>query len=347
MNKSNYFNERDAINAKKLSRIISDDLPTFCEEFFIGIESNTATLTRLGYAYDLRIFFKYVVDELPKFAMLKTNELTLFDLEKLQPYDIERYINYLSYYVDDKSNVVRNTQRGKARKLSSIRSLFKYFIKKSKLEKDPTISVSMPKIHDKEIIRLEENEINDIIDIAESGAGLSKHQLAYHKNTQIRDMSIVTLLLGTGIRVSELVGINIEDVDFDNMSFLVTRKGGNRTILYFSDEVAGYLYEYFCLRDSLARKGLSSTTALFLSLQNKRITTRAVENIIKKYSKIATPLKNITPHKLRSTFGTQLYRKTGDIYIVADVLGHKDVNTTKKHYAAISDSSRRNASTIV
>ena len=72
-----------------------------------------------------------------------------------------------------------------------------------------------------------------------------------------------------------------------------------------------------------------------------------MENIIKKYSLVATPLKHITPHKLRSTFGTQLYRNTGDIYVVADVLGHKDVNTTKRHYAAITEDIRRNASTKI
>ena len=73
----------------------------------------------------------------------------------------------------------------------------------------------------------------------------------------------------------------------------------------------------------------------------KRISIRAVENLVQKYSKIVTPLKKISPHKLRSTYGTQLYRETQDIYVVADVLGHKDVNTTKKHYAAISEDIRR------
>ena len=97
----------------------------------------------------------------------------------------------------------------------------------------------------------------------------------------------------------------------------------------------------------IADKTLKNEPALFLSLQKRRITTRAVENIVKKYSLVATPLKHITPHKLRSTFGTQLYRNTGDIYVVADVLGHKDVNTTKRHYAAITEDIRRNASTKV
>ena len=86
---------------------------------------------------------------------------------------------------------------------------------------------------------------------------------------------------------------------------------------------------------------------MFLSIQNKRIGVRAIENIVKKYSKACIPLKNITPHKLRSTFGTNLYRETNDIYIVADVLGHKDVNTTRKHYAAISEDARKNIANVI
>jgi site-specific recombinase XerD len=87
--------------------------------------------------------------------------------------------------------------------------------------------------------------------------------------------------------------------------------------------------------------------ALFLSLQKKRLTTRAVENLTKKYAIGAAPLKHITPHKLRSTYGTNLYRESGDIYLVADVLGHADVNTTRKHYAAINEDRRRDAAKLV
>ena len=86
--------------------------------------------------------------------------------------------------------------------------------------------------------------------------------------------------------------------------------------------------------------------ALFLSMQNKRISVRAVENLVKKYASNVS-LKKITPHKLRSTFGTNLYQETGDIYLVADVLGHKDVNTTRKHYAAMKDEHKRRAAKAV
>ena len=87
--------------------------------------------------------------------------------------------------------------------------------------------------------------------------------------------------------------------------------------------------------------------ALFLSSQKKRISVKAVENLVKKYSGYITTTKKITPHKLRSTYGTALYQETGDIYLVADVLGHKDVNTTKRHYAAMSDMRRRKAANAV
>ena len=83
--------------------------------------------------------------------------------------------------------------------------------------------------------------------------------------------------------------------------------------------------------------------ALFLSLQMKRMSERSVEKLVKKYAKLVNPLKKITPHKLRSTYGTSLYQETGDIYLVADVLGHSDVNTTRRHYAAMEDSRRRSA----
>ena len=92
-----------------------------------------------------------------------------------------------------------------------------------------------------------------------------------------------------------------------------------------------------CIRDS----------ALFYSTQRKRIGVQAVENLVKKYARAITTTKKITPHKLRSTYGTTLYQETGDIYLVADVLGHKDVNTTKKHYAAMDDARRRKAATAI
>ena len=116
--------------------------------------------------------------------------------------------------------------------------------------------------------------------------------------------------------------------------------------IYFSVEVETALKQYLKVREKVSPVA-GHEHALFYSTQRKRIGVQAVENMVKKYAKKITTTKNITPHKLRSTYGTTLYQETGDIYLVADVLGHKDVNTTRKHYAAIDDQRRRKAATIV
>lgn len=339
---SQYFDQRDIKNSERIEEILNNDLPEYCREYFVGISMNTTTLTRLNYAYDLRTFFKYLCKKVYRFKGKSAKDISLDDIENLSPFEIEAYLNFVEIYRDEDGKIVKNGARGKGRKLAAIRSFVKYFIKKQEMRYNPTATIDTPKLHEKEIIRLEGSEIATMMDVVDTADGMPLHQQKYLENTKIRDLAIVSLFLGTGIRVSELVGIDIDDVNFDELSFIVTRKGGARVILYFSEEVAGYLYDYYQLRT--ADESAKDQSALFLSLQKKRITTRAVENIIKKYSQIATPLKHITPHKLRSTFGTQLYRNTGDIYIVADVLGHKDVNTTRRHYAAITDDLRKKAS---
>ena len=168
----------------------------------------------------------------------------------------------------------------------------------------------------------------------------------FYEKTKERDLAIVTLLLGTGIRVSECVGLDIEDVDFKNNGIKVTRKGGNEMVVYFGPEVEKALKRYLEVREGITPLA-GHEHALFYSAQRKRIGVQAVENMVKKYSRQITTTKKITPHKLRSTYGTALYQETGDIYLVADVLGHKDVNTTKKHYAALDDARRRQAATAV
>ena len=286
----------------------------------------------------MKIFFYFLYEK--KFRKNKAVlEITLEDLEKITSNDIEYFLGYLSHYIyKDKEHICN--ERAKARKLSSVRAMFKYFFNKNMISVDNSAKVATPKLHDKPIIRLDSDEVYNIIDAAESGDGLTPHQRAYHEKTKVRDSAILMLFLGTGIRISELVGLNNVDINFKDNSFIVTRKGGNKAILYFDDDVAQALQRYIDYKE-LNYNDLKEPSALFISNNKNRITVRAVENLVKKYAKIISPLKKISPHKLRSTYGTQLYRATGDIYIVADVLGHKDVNTTRKHYAAISDDNRR------
>ena len=334
-----YAQER-ARDLHYLTRAVLRELPDVCADFIRAIEPTTQPLTRYAYVCDLKLFFYYLVSECPRFANASISSISPADLNGLTTRDLHLYMEYLSFYVKGDSEIT-NTELGKMRKLASLRSFYKYMFKNGLISADVAQLIDMPKRHEKPIIRMEIDEVARMLDLVESGEAMGQRQRNYNQHTRVRDLAILTLFLDTGIRVSELVGVNISDVDFNINGFLVTRKGGNQTILYFSDEVEGALKDYLSLRKEMTAAP-GDEDALFLSLQNRRISVRAVQMMVKKYASQAAPLKkHLSPHKLRSTFGTNLYHETGDIYLVADVLGHSDVNTTRRHYAAMSDDRRR------
>lgn len=346
-----YHEQRDVRNTIKLREVLAT-LPEFAKNYFRAEDMKTSTNTRIRYAYCIRIFFEFLKQSNPLYRDYALTDFTLSDLEKVTPNDIVEYIEFLKAYTPpsaDASDIdayVTNGEKGIKQKLSSLRSFYAYFYKQGDLSNNPTVKVDMPKLHQKEIIRLEPDEVARLLDYVESAGGdMNSHQRAYYEKTRSRDFAIMTLLLGTGIRVSECVGLDIEDVDFHTNSIKVFRKGGNEAFVYFGDEVADALKAYIEDRKELIPKP-GHEHALFYSSQRKRIGVKTVENMVKKYAQ-RTTTKHITPHKLRSTFGTNLYRESGDIYLVADVLGHKDVNTTRTHYAAMADSRRRQAARMV
>ena len=343
-NKNNYHEEQNKLNIIKMRNVLSE-LPSFCKQFFRGIENNTSARTRLAYAYDLRVFFEYMKKNNSYCQKMEIKDFPLSILDSIRREDIEEYLEYVTYYQKDDREIT-NEERGKSRKLASLRSFYNYFFQSELIEKNPAALIPMPKLHQKEIIRLDADEVALLLDEVEDGDKLTKNQKRFHDKTKVRDTALLTLLLGTGIRVSECVGLDIEDVDFKNNGIKVRRKGGYEAIVYFGEEVEKALFDYLEQRKRIIPLS-GHEHALFLSMQNRRITVRAVENMVKKYASTVTTLKKITPHKLRSTYGTSLYRETGDIYLVADVLGHKDVNTTKKHYAALEDERRRRAANAV
>lgn len=335
-----YHEQIDIENTQKLRELVST-LPPFTRDFFRGIEPTTASRTRIAYAYDLRVFFDFLLSQNPVLAKKGMDGLRVSDLDEITVTDLEEYAEYLKYYDKGTADHI-NKELGIKRKLSSLKSFYNYYYRKEAIKTNPAALISLPKIHEKEIVRLDPDEVALLLDAVESGEKLTARQAAFHEKNKVRDLAMMTLLLGTGIRVSECVGLNIQDVDFKNGGIRIHRKGGKEVVVYFSEEVEEALIPYLEQRKLIVAED-GSEEALFLSMQNRRISVRAVENLVKKYSRTVTTLKNITPHKLRSTYGTSLYRETGDIYLVADVLGHSDVNTTKKHYAAIDDERRRYA----
>ena len=343
--KITYHEQKDVENILRLREVLTT-LPPFCRDYFRAIDTTTTTKTRISYAYDIRIFFQFLLDENPAFKDYKMTDFTVDVLDQIKALDLEEYQEYLKVYqAGDKTET--NGERGLKRKISALRSFYAYFYKREMIETNPTVLIDVPKIHDKSIIRLDTDEVALLLDYIEHcGDQLTGQKRVYYEKSKERDLAIVTLLLGTGIRVSECVGLDIEDVDFKNNGIKVTRKGGNEMVVYFGPEVEKALKRYIEVRENIIPLE-GHEHALFYSAQRRRIGVQAVENLVKKYASQITTTKKITPHKLRSTYGTTLYQETGDIYLVADVLGHKDVNTTKKHYAAIDDARRRQAAKAV
>lgn len=340
-----YHEQTDMDNTLKLREVLKT-LPPFCKDYFRAVEPTTTTKTRISYAYDIRIFFQFLLDENPAFKDYSMTDFSVQVLDQIKAVDIEEYQEYLKVYQNGEKTET-NGERGLKRKISALRSFYAYYYKREMIQTNPTVLVDVPKIHQKSIIRLDADEVAILLDYIEHcGDQLTGQKRVFYEKTKERDLAIVTLLLGTGIRVSECVGLDVEDIDFKNNGIKVTRKGGNEMIVYFGEEVEKALKSYMEIREGITPLA-GHEHALFYSAQRRRIGVQAVENLVKKYAREVTTTKKITPHKLRSTYGTALYQETGDIYLVADVLGHRDVNTTRKHYAALDDARRRQAATAV
>lgn len=338
-----YHEQVDIKNIKKLRELLKE-LPAFAGDFFRAMEIKKATNTRRNYAYDLSTFFYFLRTENPYFKDKDIRTLPVSILDRIEPVDIEEYLSFLTYYEKD-GQTFRNREEGKARKLAALNTFFGYYHKKGIIQKNAPSVVDVPKVKEKNIIRMDANEVAQLIDNIESGEKLSEKQKIWHNKNKLRDLAIVVTLLGTGVRVTELVGLDITDLDFDNGAMRVIRKGGNEDIVYFGEETEEMLRNYLDERLTMEPEP-GHENALFISQNNTRITVRSVERLVKKYASTATA-KKITPHKLRSTYGTALYQETGDIYLVADVLGHKNVNTTRKHYAAMKEENKRRAANVV
>ena len=259
-----YFTKRDEENILKI-REIRKGLPAFCGDFFRGVEPYTTPLTRLGYARDIKLFFDFLISETEEFYQKEILQIDIDDLNKINATHIEMFLEYISLYKIN-GKVHKNNEKARARKLSSIRALFKHFYKKDMIKNNVPSKIDTPKIHESQIIRLELDEVEKVLDLAENGLDMTKMQQGFHKHTKARDYAMLSLFLGTGIRISECVGLDLGDFDFKQNAFKVTRKGGNRVILYFNDEVSDALQNYILERRKIKPQP-GSEKALFLSLQ--------------------------------------------------------------------------------
>jgi len=325
---------------------IIDTLPSFARKFFNHIQQEgMSPRTKLQYAYDMQRFFAYL--ENGGFKGMNHASATAADvLDKLTIDDIQEYFASLDYHMVTtkygKTEKRPSSNSIKARRVSCLRSFYRYYFKIGEIQNNLADLMDVPKIPEKKIVTMVKEDVARILKAVQNVDGLSESDLKRHKKIMSRDLAIMMLFLGTGIRVSELVGINVSDVDYYNASILVTRKGGDQDEVFFGPEVEDALGQY---QNGGGRDGLLGSTrdepAFFLSMQHKRLSVRAVEILIKGYAQKAGLNIKLTPHGLRRTFGTNLYEQTGDIYLVADALHHSSVETTKKHYAKMSTEHKR------
>lgn len=320
------------------TKMLLQDMPDYVKQFAREIHNDTSERTQYEYVLDIRHMLSYLAVGKP------LTQVTLDDLDSLSKEQFEDYFDYLEHY-EENGKEMFNGRASIKRKMSAIRNFMDYLYQEGKVQSAEIRRVPVPKIAEKDIIHLDAQEVKRLIDIIKSGEGMTKKQLDYHRLLSTRDIALIFLILSSGIRVSECAEIDIDDVNMEKACIRIIRKGGNESTVYFSDEAVPYLQAYIDYRTTIP--GIDKENALFISSQKRRMSVRSIQNLVKKYAKLVIPNKNITPHKLRATYATQMYEVTGDIYLVAENLGHRDVQTTKEHYANISNTHKEKNRNVI
>lgn len=313
-------------------------MPDYVKKYVRSIRNSTSPRTQYEYLLDIAALLDYISGPTPYPG--------LDILGSLNKDFFEEYMETLLSY--EKNGQVRTNGRASLqRKLVSLRRFFRYLYKNDMIRDNPISKVEMPKVGKKAIIRLENGEPARLLDAVAHPDGLTGKQEDYAKKQSGRDAAIISLLLVTGMRVSELAELDVSDIDMDKCQARIVRKGGNESVVYFSDMARDALAAWLDDRALALADDADKEPALFLSSRRTRMSVRAIQQMVRKHAARAVPLKHITPHKLRATFATELYKATGDIYLVADALGHSDVNTTKEHYADLSTDRKESVRNLI
>jgi len=347
---SDYKEIQESIDMEKTKELL-EQLPELCRTFYEAKQLSLTPKTQLNYAKKIKMYFEFLHEKIPP---LKKKEITDFTLDDFASVTVDiamRYVTYLSYRRPDPKSERRNKKKTVDSYVECASTYYSYFIKNQyKLSDGSTISfnpfsaIERSKSRRKEVIYMDKNEQDRFLSSVSSGQGLSKRQLAFHDKTALREICICQILLDTGIRVSELVGLDIEDVDLVKCCMHVNRKGEHEDVVYFSDVTREIINEYIESREIYCPEAyeralfLSSTT----SSRGNRLSVRSVERLVKKYA-LAAKIPNahqITPHKLRSTYAMEILDKTGNLALVQRLLGHENITTTTI-YAQAQESDKR------
>lgn len=324
-------------------------LPDFVFEYVQMYYSGESINTQLGYSIDIKIFLDYLKKY--KFKNIDSIEsFTTEDMNNVKAEDIIRFKAYLKEYESEYTTpdgktvrrIRRNSNYGINRKLSAVRGLFVYLYKTDRLSQNVTDKVDMNRLHQKIKKPLTTQETVNLINVIYNGENiLTGRDLTEYLSRKQRDIAIFTTYLGTGIRVSELVNLNITDICFETSSFIVTRKGGDEQEIFMPIQVENELAKY--VEGRLQKDNAKDANALFISRRGTRMTVSSVEKMLKKYCTLAgiTDNDKARPHALRRTFACRLLEEGVDIKMVAELMGHKNIEVTHKYYAQYNSQARR------
>lgn len=317
-------NEVDKKNMESVDRIV-EPYPIELKRYIYSLASKT-TYTKKVYAYYVSCFLDY----------LKNNN-GKYNYKNVKPMDIDVYMENIKY--DDNGKEKSATYR--AANLAAISGFYKFLRRNEIIKNNPCEGTEFPKDNTiKEIITIDDNDLNIIINNIKNGIGSHKARATQAKWVN-RDIALITLGMSTGLRISAIVGIDLDDINFDEQTIIVTEKGNKQRTVFFGNRTAKVLNDWIEDRKELAS---DSEKALFICQSGKRIAVRTVQDRFKQISEGTG--KKITPHKMRATCATRLLEKTGNIYLVKDQLGHKNISSTE-HYARNSDKARREAANLL
>lgn len=317
-------NEVDKRNMEFVDRIV-ESYPIELKRYIYSLASKT-TYTKKAYAYYVSCFLDY----------LKNNN-DKYNYKNVKPMDIDDYMECIRY--DNEGKEKSSTYR--VAQLAAIKGFFKFLKKNGIVKENPCEDTEIPKDNSlKEIITIDSDDLEIIINNIKNGIGNHKARATQSKWIN-RDIALITLGISTGLRIGAIVGIDIDDINFDERTIIVTEKGNKQRTVFFGARTAKVLNDWVREREYLVS---DNERALFICQGGKRISVRTVQDRFKQISEGTG--KKITPHKMRATCATRLLEKTGNIYLVKDQLGHKNISSTE-HYARNSDKARREAANLL
>lgn len=318
--------ENDNKRNENVSRIISA-YPGYMKDYVKRFESRTAA-TKEKYVRNIIDFLRYVEND------GRYNIKTLEELSKIKT----SFINGYLYSINSLSPVTR------ANRLASIKDFFDFMCEDEYIENNPCNKVKPPKIEENiNVVSMTPEEIAHVKDRVYNGnENETSREKARRENWRSRDLAVITLGCQTGLRVSSITEINIEDINFAEKKIVVVVKGNKTRECAISDKTIEAIKRWMVDREKLLNG--SKCSALFISNRKSRISVDTVSRIVERGASDLN--KHITPHKMRSSCATNLYNATGDIYLVQTVLGHSNIKNTRR-YAKVEDEKLNNAASIL